>query len=147
MTELEFTELQRCADNILLAGNPTATKEHVSVVNPSMQEINHLVNEARRKCDKIVKRLKSGISHLVHKTKEICNQAFHIGCSNSRTSSHRKTLKKEPGGSKSSDSDGPGDRSNHCSFQPIYDLTSILFSIFLLQSYLFAVTSVEEMAK
>ena len=29
----------------------------------------------------------------------------------------------------------------------IYDLTSILFSIFLLQSYLFAVTSVEEMAK
>lgn len=147
MTELEFTELQLCADNILLAGNPTPTKEHVSAVNLSMQEINHLVNKTRRKCAKIIKRLKSIASPLVHKTKEICKQVLHIGRSNSRTSSHRKTLKKEPGSSKSSDSDGPGDRSTHCPFQPVYNLTFILFSIFLLQPCLFAVTSAEEMAK
>ena len=140
-----MTELELYADNILSAANPTTQKEHISAVNLSMQEINNILNEAQVRCRNIINRFRSKVLSLTHKT--ICKRVLHISGSNCRTSSCRKTVKKDVSSSKSSDSDGPGDRVNHCSFHPFYDLIFILFSIFPLQPSLFAVTSAEEMAK
>lgn len=135
-------ELQYIADEL----DSITPKEHIHSENLTFLEINKLVSYTKKKIGKMIKRFKSEYC-LALKNTDRCKQALHFCRSNKRTSSHRKAAKSNVNNTKSSDSDGPGDRKSHSPFQFLYNLIFILFPIFQLQPILFSMTSTEEMDK